>query len=171
MLFRYPCEDLPGCPFPQQVAMFCLPLGATIESWPVGSRHPLPLFSTFVLTGATGEKLYGAAVIFYDDYDQSKLRREELTKLGIMVSQSPPEKRLSIHQNQSICVLSRWPFFDTFRKFLFCLYRISVSGPQMVPLERFVYTASHQFHFFFLRSGKLASRNVICLKYETNSVA
>lgn len=151
VLFRYPAEDLPGCPFPQQVAMFCLPLGATIESWPTGSRHPLPLFSTFVLTGATGEKVYGGAVIFYEEYDQSKLRREELTKLGL----SSAEKQLSVHQNQSICILSRWPFFDTFKKFLLCLYRISVSGPQMVPLERFV----PKFHFF-LSSLKLDSRNI-----------
>lgn len=153
VLFRYPTEDLPACPFPQQVAMFCLPLGATIESWPAGSRHPLPLFSTFVLTGATGEKVYGAAVIFYEEYDRSKLRREQLTKLGLS---SQEKAHLSVHQNQSICILSRWPFFDTFRKFLQCLYRISVSGPQMVPLERFV----HKF-YFFLSSLKLASRNIM----------
>ena len=37
--------------------MFCLPHGAIIECWPENSQHPLPSFSTFVLTGASGQKV------------------------------------------------------------------------------------------------------------------
>lgn len=132
ILFRYPAEDVPGFPFPNQVAMFCLPFGAAIESWPPGARHPLPIFSTFVLTIATGDKVYGAAVIFYEEYDQCHLNSEQALNLGL----KSQKKRLMVHQNQSICILSRWPFFDTFKKFLLTLYRLSVSGPQALPLER-----------------------------------
>lgn len=38
--------------------MFCLPQGAIIECWPENSQHPLPIFSTFVLTGASGQKVW-----------------------------------------------------------------------------------------------------------------
>lgn len=31
-------------------------MGATIESWPADTKYPLPVFSTFVLTGASGDK-------------------------------------------------------------------------------------------------------------------
>ena len=37
--------------------MFCLPMGASIECWSAKAQHPLPVFSTFVLTGAAGEKV------------------------------------------------------------------------------------------------------------------
>ena len=42
----------------------------------------------------------------------------------------------TVHESKCICVLSRWPFFNTFKKYLSYLYRISVSGPQEVPIER-----------------------------------
>lgn len=32
-------------------------MGATIECWPSNSKYPLPVFSTFVLTGASAEKV------------------------------------------------------------------------------------------------------------------
>lgn len=41
-----------------------------------------------------------------------------------------------LQTNKSICLLSRWPFFDTFEKFLRYLHRMSITGPHKVPLER-----------------------------------
>ena len=41
-----------------------------------------------------------------------------------------------MYQNKCICLLGRWPFFDTFRKYLSFLYRTSLAGPQPVPIER-----------------------------------
>lgn len=35
-------------------------MGATIESWPADTKYQLPVFSTFVLTGASGDKVSGA---------------------------------------------------------------------------------------------------------------
>lgn len=37
--------------------LFCLPMGAHIECWDAHTRDPLPVFSTFVLTVSTGEKV------------------------------------------------------------------------------------------------------------------
>ena len=51
-------EDYEGFPLPDRIPMFCLPQGAIIECWPENSQHPLPIFSTFVLTGASGQKVW-----------------------------------------------------------------------------------------------------------------
>lgn len=65
ILGRYPQEDYQGLPLPQRVPMFCLPLGATVESWPAKAIHPLPEFSTFVLTMEFGEKVLNEALAVY----------------------------------------------------------------------------------------------------------
>lgn len=57
LLGRYPEQDSEAFPLPESVPVFCLPMGATIESWPADTKYPLPVFSTFVLTGASGDKV------------------------------------------------------------------------------------------------------------------
>ncbi|XP_036090795.1 DENN domain-containing protein 4B isoform X3 [Rousettus aegyptiacus] len=56
MLGRYPEADNEAFPLPESVPVFCLPMGATIECWPAHTKYPVPVFSTFVLTGAAGDK-------------------------------------------------------------------------------------------------------------------
>lgn len=62
-------DDYEGFPLPDTIPMFCLPQGATIECWPENSPYPLPSFSTFVLTGASGQKVrhtvYCKSCFFY----------------------------------------------------------------------------------------------------------
>lgn len=58
LICRYPEEDYESFPLPESVPLFCLPMGATIECWPSNSKYPLPVFSTFVLTGASAEKVF-----------------------------------------------------------------------------------------------------------------
>jgi hypothetical protein len=57
ILGRYPEEDYENFPLPESVPMFCLPMGATIECWDAKAVHPLPGFSTFILTLAGGDKV------------------------------------------------------------------------------------------------------------------
>ena len=57
LLCRYPEEDYESFPLPESVPLFCLPMGVTMEYWPAHTKHSLPVFSTFVLTGASGEKV------------------------------------------------------------------------------------------------------------------
>lgn len=57
LICRYPQEDYESFSLPESVPLFCLPMGATIECWPPNSKYPLPVFSTFVLTGASAEKV------------------------------------------------------------------------------------------------------------------
>lgn len=57
LICRYPQEDYESFSLSESVPLFCLPMGATIECWPPNSKYPLPVFSTFVLTGASAEKV------------------------------------------------------------------------------------------------------------------
>lgn len=57
LLGRYPEKDNETFQLPESVPVFCLPMGATIECWPTHTKYPVPVFSTFVLTGAAGDKV------------------------------------------------------------------------------------------------------------------
>lgn len=57
LIFRYPAEDYESFPLSESVPLFCLPMGARIECWEPNTRYPLPIFSTFVLTVSSGEKV------------------------------------------------------------------------------------------------------------------
>ena len=141
ILGRFPINDYPGYCLPESVPLFCTPMGATIESWPKKCQQPRPVFSTFVLTSDTAIKVYGAAVTFYETYPPSKLSNEEKEMLSLDPEKSDEQNERSLHAIKSICILSRWPFFDTFEKFLLFLYKsmaTSVSNPLPIPLEMFI---------------------------------
>lgn len=57
LISRYPEEDLESFALPDSVPVFCLPMGVTVESWPLNTKYQLPVFSTFVLTTASGDKV------------------------------------------------------------------------------------------------------------------
>ncbi|XP_077451452.1 C-myc promoter-binding protein isoform X1 [Stigmatopora argus] len=138
LLCRYPEEDYESFPLPESVPMFCLPMGATIECWPAHTKQALPVFSTFVLTGASAEKVYGAAIQFYESYSEENLSERQLSQLGLLSSDLGPGGTRSVYSNKSICLLSHWPFFQSFRSFLTFLYRYSISGPHALPIEKHI---------------------------------
>ncbi|XP_054033539.1 LOW QUALITY PROTEIN: DENN domain-containing protein 4B [Dryobates pubescens] len=144
LLGRYPEQDSEAFPLPESVPVFCLPMGATIESWPDDTKYPLPVFSTFVLTGASGDKVYGAAIQFHEAFPRERLSEKQSLRLGLLsVVDRRPVPGRSLQARKSICVLSHWPFFDVFRKFLMFIYRYSISGPHVLPLETHI---SHFMH-------------------------
>ncbi|XP_069954511.1 DENN domain-containing protein Crag isoform X2 [Cherax quadricarinatus] len=143
VLDYYPFHHRPGFPIPTDLALFCLPMGATLESWPELAIKPQPVFSTFVLTVTAGEgnteaveKVYGAAVTFYERYPHSALTQEQRETLKLNEHFG---RHNVVHTNKCICILSRWPFFDTFDKFLRYLHTMANSGPHTVPIERYIY--------------------------------
>ncbi|KAL0601381.1 C-myc promoter-binding protein, partial [Plecturocebus cupreus] len=135
LICRYPQEDYESFSLPESVPLFCLPMGATIECWPSNSKYPLPVFSTFVLTGASAEKIYGAAIQFYEPYSEENLTEKQRLLLGLTSADGKSDSSKTIHTSKCICLLSHWPFFDAFRKFLTFLYRYSISGPHVLPIE------------------------------------
>ncbi|CAB3406093.1 unnamed protein product [Caenorhabditis bovis] len=136
----------------QNVAMFCLPMGAVIECWPKKCQPPDRSFSTFVLTDENGTKFYGSAVTFYEQYNK-KLTEEQLEILDLKnddqkdleggtvedsTSNNDPADDMLFYKNVSICLISRYPFFNSFKRFLFFLHRLSSSKAQSVPIERYI---------------------------------
>ncbi|KAM6149894.1 C-myc promoter-binding protein isoform 3-T3 [Erethizon dorsatum] len=147
LICRYPQEDYESFSLPESVPLFCLPMGATIECWPPNSKYPLPVFSTFVLTGASAEKVYGAAIQFFEPYPEENLTEKQRLLLGLSLADGKSDSSKTIHTNKCICLLSHWPFFDAFRKFLTFLYRYSISGPHVLPIEKHISHFMHKVPF------------------------
>ncbi|XP_061619894.1 DENN domain-containing protein 4C isoform X3 [Phyllopteryx taeniolatus] len=148
LLFRYPEEDYESFPLSESVPLFCLPMGAKIECWAPNTLSPLPVFSTFVLTSSSGEKVYGSAIQFYEPYPVELLSEKQKIHLGLLTT---VEKKMipnrPLNTNKCICLLSRWPFFESFRKFLMFLYKLSVSGPHPLPIEKHISHFMHNVSF------------------------
>ncbi|KAJ8333655.1 hypothetical protein SKAU_G00409740 [Synaphobranchus kaupii] len=147
LICRYPEQDYESFPLPESVPLFCLPMGATMECWPPHTKYSLPVFSTFVLTGASGEKVYGAAIQFYEPHPQECLTEKQRLLLGLVDGERGIEGPGTVHTLKCICLLSHWPFFDAFRKFLTFLYRYSISGPHALPIEKHVTHFMHRVPF------------------------
>ncbi|KAK2848067.1 hypothetical protein Q7C36_009749 [Tachysurus vachellii] len=147
LLSRYPEENYESFPLPESVPLFCLPMGASIECWPSRTKYSLPVFSTFVLTGASGEKVYGAAIQFYEVYPEERLTDRQRAQLGLHANGLRAEDSMTVHTNKSICLLSHWPFFDAFRTYLTFLYRYSISGPHTLPIEKHISHFMHKVPF------------------------
>uniref|UniRef100_A0A5S6R4X7 UDENN domain-containing protein n=1 Tax=Trichuris muris TaxID=70415 RepID=A0A5S6R4X7_TRIMR len=150
LLDRFPLNDIAEYPLPVNVPIFCLPMGAVIECWPAKCQQPAQQFITFVLTNHDGQKLYGASVTFYEEYEKP-LTAEQTEKLGLpsdsagqlgycsdSSSTNDPADQMTFHVNKCVCVVSRFPFFTAFRRFLFYLHRMCLSGRYALPLERYI---------------------------------
>ncbi|XP_039291612.1 DENN domain-containing protein Crag isoform X2 [Nilaparvata lugens] len=136
ILVRYPLEDRSNFPFPISVPLFCLPVGASLECWPRVAQQPAAVFSTFVLTVSdAAEKVYGSAVTFYERYPTERVTEEQKAELD---PGGVGGDDVTYHVNKCICLLSHWPFFDTFEKFLLFLYKMSLNSLQPVPIERYI---------------------------------
>uniref|UniRef100_A0A8C2GN38 DENN/MADD domain containing 4C n=1 Tax=Cyprinus carpio TaxID=7962 RepID=A0A8C2GN38_CYPCA len=148
LIFRYPEEDYESFPLSESVPLFCLPMGAKIECWAPNTRYPLPVFSTFVLTNSNGEKVYGAGIQFYEPYPVDGLSEKQKIQLGLV---STVDKKAipnrTVNTNKCICLLSRWPFFESFRKFLMFLYKLSANGVNPLPIEKHISHFMHNVSF------------------------
>lgn len=142
----YPAPDAYNdMDFPEHVSTFVFPDGCR----PSQIQHA-PKFFTFVLTSANGQRLYGAAMHVYDDQMDTNLIRNVLQDSGYTaplpwwlhdepVSPKAGTKRPSelVYMPKCLVLLSHYPFFDIWRRFLTMLYRITmVEAP--LPIERYI---------------------------------
>lgn len=81
-------------------------------------------------------QVYGAAIQFYEPYPEEKLSERQRSQLGLPNTDLRPDGTRGVYSNKSICLLSHWPFFQSFRSFLTFLYRYSISGPHALPIEK-----------------------------------
>lgn len=64
------------------------------------------------------------------------LRKLNLSQLEKLQFTDPDSQSLNV--SKSICILSHWPFFDTFEKFLGYLHSMVNGTPQNVPIEKYI---------------------------------
>lgn len=83
-------------------------------------------------------QVYGAAIQFYEPFSEEGLSERQRSQLGLPSSDLGPDGTRGVYSNKSICLLSHWPFFQSFRSFLTFLYRYSISGPHALPIEKLV---------------------------------
>ncbi|CAH8602197.1 unnamed protein product [Heterobilharzia americana] len=79
-----------------QVANFCLPWGASIESWSVHQDPPEVNSFTFMLTNESYEQLYGVALTFYEPYDIRQLNLHKCYCLGVDPELIPSESNKNL---------------------------------------------------------------------------
>ncbi len=155
---RFPLADHASFSLSEHLPNFCLPMGATVECWPATAARPSPAPSTFILTQNSGEKVYASLLNFYEPVTSpTELTRPELKALGYIEEDFPDEEEevvpvnpeKSLQQIKSICLLSHWPFFDQFKRFLLFLYKTfcstsSLSSSSIPPASTL---ESYIFHF------------------------
>lgn len=81
-------------------------------------------------------QVYGAAIQFYETYSEENLTEKQISQLGLATTPDGNASSKTVQTNKCICLLSHWPFFDAFKKFLTFLYRYSISGPHVLPIEK-----------------------------------
>lgn len=148
----YPQPGSHGDDFPEHVSAFCFPDGCTAST-----MAQAPSFFTFVLTNSYGERLYGGVLRIYDDNREIvSTFREILKKSKLPEDKFPPwlQERSSQGTKQPLgestsfgteimfmpkclIVMSHYPFFDLWRKFLLQIYRIALTEAPL-PIERFI---------------------------------
>ena len=82
------------------------------------------------------EKVYGTAITFYEDYDEESLTDDQKDMLHLKKWNRKSDRK--ILANKCICLLSRWPFFEAFKQFLYFIYKRQLMGPFDIPLERWI---------------------------------
>lgn len=135
--------------FPEHVSTFLFPDGCR----PSCMSLP-PSFFTFVLTASNGDRLYGGVLRLYDesrDVDSLKVAFDKSGYKGSLPewlrSGKDGSSRASHTTQQEasdivflpkcLVVISHYPFFDLWRKFLLQIYRIALVGAPL-PIERFI---------------------------------
>lgn len=128
--------------FPDHLFSIVLPNGCR------PGQMQTPTFFSFVLTESSGVCLYGATLHIYDEALETQQLRNIILDSGYEGSlptwledraSMPPAKQPPeiMFLPKCLVVLSHYPFFDLWRKFLLKLYRITlVEAP--LPIERYI---------------------------------
>ncbi|KAH7675976.1 Dennd4c protein [Aphelenchoides avenae] len=133
-------------------------MGAVIESWSEKCGPPEKLFSTCVLTDELGTKYYGASLTFYERFAKplTEAQLEKLEMSNLLAEEDDARdkgnddhthRHAVYHCNKAICVVSRHPFFESFRRFLYFVYGVSVTGAHKIPIERYISHLMHEVQF------------------------
>jgi hypothetical protein len=123
-----------GPSFPDGLALFCFPDGLRVSR-----KSKPPSFFSFVQTSDKGSRLVGSCLTVYEKLN--KVQRESFLKLchdsPETMMAHPDVDSMRLYVPRCLCVISQWPFVESFRKFLCHVYRLSLT-PSNIPIERFI---------------------------------
>ena len=134
VLDRYGKQNLS---FPEGVDLFCYPRGLQLEA-----AQQYPKFHSFIHTSGTGVHSLGCCFTFYAEITESQI-------LAISQAVSTEFEDESFRFNagafyeqkyfvpRSICIISKWPFINEFKKCLCEFYRLTCSVMD-IPIERVI---------------------------------
>jgi hypothetical protein len=177
---RYPKHNLDCYALPESTALFCMPMGCTVECWTKECIDPGSTVSTFVLTSNTAVKVYGAAVNYYEPLDDEEVdifNEKELRRLNYLDDSARSKQALRV--KKSICILSRWPYITTFQKFLQFLhmtYGTGVNRLPNIPIETYVSFFMHDVPFPSIQRPRIlvqlssSSKDDLDLTYSTEEM-
>ncbi|KAL3084594.1 hypothetical protein niasHS_009147 [Heterodera schachtii] len=134
-----------------------------------GTEHHARTVSTCVFTDEAYTKYYGASITFYESYTKPLSEEQlEKLDLGVGGGEEAPnaitsadeqlqenqdgpttallatkrdekKKHALYYCNKAICIVSRYPFFEPFRRFLFFLLNTAASNTSSrIPIERYI---------------------------------
>jgi hypothetical protein len=81
-----------------------------------------------------------------NDTSASILASDESEENGKV--QAKPAEEAFYYCNKAICIVSRYPFFEPFRRFLFFLLNMVTLGESRIPIERYISHLVNQFYIF-----------------------
>jgi DENN domain-containing protein 5 len=149
----YPAPgSYPDMDFPTHVNSFAFPDGCRVSE-----SQKAPTFFSFVLTSSNGHKLYGGALHIYDETMETVKMKDVLQKSGYTVPlpwwisdpNDPPREYKSkglpppkppsdvLFLPKCLLVISHYPFFQLWRKFLKQLHRVALAEAPL-PIERYI---------------------------------
>jgi len=158
ILDRYPRTDWPDAECPENLESFAFPsLGGSSSAGGAGVLAPsnlclAPEAHGFVLTEADGTRVFGVAFKFWEEMKEEQLLRVEegvATAWGAKAtpaspgasspSSSFPNLPKGVYAPKVFVVVSHWPFYSCFERWLSSLYRsmyLLSPSPALVPFER-----------------------------------
>jgi len=154
VLSRFPKENYKGLPLPEEeLPMFCYPSGCRLFRARL-SEAPVTQYYGFVVKNERGDSIYVSCVSFMEPLTPSKIR--QLEEMSLQRESTSLPNRLKTKsgtsgshliltsydetvtfENKTICIISRYPFWTAFRKYLLNLHLVSGVAAK-IPLERYI---------------------------------
>jgi hypothetical protein len=117
---RYPLEDRPDFALPDGIQLFCLPNGLEI------SLPCSPSFHSFVHTSENGSHILGCCLTIYEPLTEQQIDSINANDID-GTSLSKFKSGAKLFAPLCLCLISHWPFVQSFKAFLCGLYRMSLT--------------------------------------------